>query len=353
MRKLLKLSKRILISNYRDLKMPYRFTYIVTYKCRFRCNMCNIWQRTDTKELSLPQINEFFKKSNKFSWINLSGGEIFLRKDILDIINAISEHCKDLYLLDFPTTGFQTDFIVDTIKRLLYFRIPKLLVTISLDGPPHIHDKIRGVSNAWNNAVKTFDSLRKLRSNNFNVFFGMTLQSDNLNKFTEMVESVNSRIGGVKFSDFHINLIHRSNHYYGNVDTYEFNLRKALWDQLKYIMKLCRVSRLNPIGFLEKRYRNLCRTYLYTNKTPVLCQALSASFFMDPSGNIYPCSAYDKIIGNVTDFDYDISKLWNTYSRKRLRSEICEGICPQCWTPCEAYQSILADILPKFTKLKK
>jgi len=315
--------------------------------------MCNIWQKSIENELSLEQIKLFFEKSNRFSWINLSGGEIFLRKDFLNIVRIIFKNCKHLYLLDFPTNGFEPKLIVESMKEILStYRLPKLLITVSLDGQPELHDQIRNVTGSWKRAVETFKQLRKLRNSRFNVFFGMTLQPSNMNGFDETFLSVNREIGRVRYNDFHINLIQKSRHYYGNIDAQGFEDKQKLWMQLDYIIKLRRNYFFSPIGFLERRYQHLIKIYLEKNKTPIPCQALSVSFFMDPVGNVYPCSIYDKVIGNIKDFDYDIYKLWDTAYRYKLREEIREGNCPHCWTPCEAYQAILAKLLPKFGRVK-
>ena len=55
--KLLHLSKNIAASNYGDLKDPYRMTFIVTYQCQLKCNMCNIWQRKIENELSQNPVD--------------------------------------------------------------------------------------------------------------------------------------------------------------------------------------------------------------------------------------------------------------------------------------------------------
>lgn len=349
MKRLSKFAKNIIISNFTDLLYPYRFTYILTYKCQLKCTMCNIWRKTTEKELSLEQIKKIFEKSNKFSWINLSGGEIFLRKDLLDIFKIIYENCKHLYLLDFPTNGFDTKLIVTSVKKILTLYNPaKLLVTVSLDGPPQLHDQIRNVSGSWESAVETFKQLRRLKNHKFNVFFGMTLQPSNIYRFDETFQSVNIQIGNVGYSEFHINLAQHSRHYYANPGTFEFKDKREVWHNLCSIIKLRKTPFISPIGFLERRYQHLAKIYLNKNKTPLPCQALSGSFFMDPTGNIYPCSVYDRILGNIVDFDYDICKLWNTNIRHELRKEIRKGNCPSCWTPCEAYQNILANLLPRF-----
>jgi len=114
-----------------------------------------------------------------------------------------------------------------------------------------------------------------------------------------------------------------------------------------------RKNPLNPVVFLEKRYQQLCRSYLLYGKTPVPCQALSASFFLDSNGDLYPCTIHGKRLGNIKDYGYALSKFWDSDLLKKTRAEIIEGRCPQCWTPCEAYQSILANLLPGFPETEK
>lgn len=350
MKRLFRLAKNIAVSNFRELKFPYRFTYILTYKCQFKCSMCNIWQRSAAGELSLEQIKRFFKVSNGFSWINLSGGEITLRQDLLDILAVMFRECRHLYLLDFPTNGFQSKTIEDIVKKILALYEPaKLLVTVSMDGPVQLHDSIRNVPGSWDKAVDTFKRLRLLRSGNFDVFFGMTLQPSNMDSFDETFRSIDQKIGCLRYEDFHINLVQSSRHYYGNTDTSGSVIKKELLSRMDKISSLRKIPFLNPVGFLEKRYQHLAKIYLDKNTAPVPCQALSASFFMDPAGNVYPCSIYDRPIGSIADFDYNIYKLWEASSRGKLREEIRRGECPRCWTPCEAYQSILANLLPKFS----
>ncbi|MFH1245880.1 MAG: radical SAM protein [Candidatus Omnitrophota bacterium] len=345
MNKFFHLAKNIAVSNFAELKRPYRITYILTHKCQLRCKMCNIWSKSPGKELSLEQIRRFFSQSNGFSWINLSGGEIFLREDLMDIIDTIFKHCRRLYLLDFPTNGFQPDLVERNVQKIIsLYHPPKLLVTVSLDGTPEEHDRIRGMGGAWEKAVETFRRLRGLRSRGFDVFLGMTLQAANEDKFQETFASVDKRIGGLSYNDFHINIVQQSAHYYNN-DSAGQPDRQRLWDSLNFINRQRKSSMTNPVAFLEQRYQLLARAYLDTGKIPVGCQALGASFFMAPDGTVYPCSIYNKPIGNIADSGYDINKLWNTSARAGLRKEIRQGNCPQCWTPCEAYQSILANIL--------
>lgn len=343
-KRLFYLAKNIAASNFTELKRPYRMTYILTNRCQLKCGMCNIWNKPAGRELSLEQLRCFFSQSNGFSWINLSGGEIFLREDLMDIMESVFKHCRELYLLDFPTNGFLTDIIEGSVKKIIsLYNPPKLLVTVSLDGPPELHDRIRGAGGVWVRAVETFRRLRLLRSRRFGVFLGLTLQPDNADKFPQTYAAVNDRIGGLKHSDFHINIIQQSAHYYNN-DGIQPEDRRKLWESLTCVRRLRKSAMGGPVAFLERRYQRLAGTYLEENKAPLPCQALGSSFFMSPEGTVYPCSIYNRPAGNVADYGYDIYKLWGAACRAGLREEIRQGNCPQCWTPCEAYQSILANL---------
>jgi hypothetical protein len=40
-----------------------------------------------------------------------------------------------------------------------------------------------------------------------------------------------------------------------------------------------------------------------------------------------------------------IAPIWNARDTCQVQHEIWRGQCPQCWTACEAYQSILGNVL--------
>ncbi len=345
MNRILHLARNIFRSNFGDLRFPYRLTFILTYACQLRCSMCNIWKRPGGQELSLFEIDRFFAAYGKFNWINLSGGEIFLRPDLPDVIGCINKRCRQLSVLDFPTNGFQTRRIVETIRRLrLTLRIPQILVTVSLDGPRQVHDRLRGVEGSWENAVETYAQLRKFNSRNFHVFLGYTLQPENVNAFPDAYSQVKERVQGVAYNDFHINIMHGSIHYYGTPPA-ERGADEELWQQLLRISNGRRKRWLSPVEYLERRYQRGVEGYLRTGRMPYPCQALSASLFLDPYGDVYPCSIYNARVGNIRDCGYDLKALWQQAARARLREEIKEGKCPGCWTPCEAYQAILGALL--------
>ena len=354
MRRILTLAGNVLRSNLKDLSFPYKLTYIVTHRCQLICTMCNIWQKNPHEELSLDQIDEFFARYNRFSWINLSGGELVLRSDFSEIVGTIHKRCKNLFLLNFPTNGYRPDLIVPVVEKILaVHRFPRLLVSVSIDGPPDVHDRIRNVPGSWEKAVETFGLLRRYRGRRFNVFVGLTLQEANSAFYDATVDAVRNRIGSFTHDEVHVNIAHRSSHYYGNQHVDHRTIARQSPSQLARMGKLRRTTFFDPVSLLERKYQKLAVTFAAAGRTPIPCQALSASLFMDPAGTVYPCSTFDHPVGSVKDHSFDLSTLWDTEQRRDLRRRIRAGECPQCWTPCEAYQSILASLVPGINRLPR
>lgn len=331
------LGKRILESNFKRLKEPYKLTFAVTYKCNSRCKTCNIWKKEVKNELRLKEIKRIFESINP-SWIDLTGGEIFLREDIFELIKTIHEN-SELYLLHFPTNGLLVDKITETLEKIKQLSIPKFVVSISLDGPKEIHDEIRGVKGNFEKAVQTYKNLKDL---GIESYFGLTLSEFNIGKYEETLESLKRQIENFKDKELHVNLYHTSEHYYSNPK--EFDRRKLIKDVEKCIEKRKGIH-LNPIKFLEYKYIEKARNYIKNGKTPLSCKSLTSSCFIDPKGNVYPCSIYNKKLGNLRNNDYNLKKIWNSEKTKKIQREI-EGLkCPNCWTPCEAYQTILGNLI--------
>jgi len=345
MKSLLYLANNIIRSNFSRMNYPFKLTFIVTNQCNLRCKMCNIWNKNGSEpELTTGEIERIFKRNNFFSWVNISGGEIFLRPDIVDIIKTVLATNKNLYLLDFPTNGFMTDTILQSVSRILKYRPERLMITVSLDGPLDLHNELRGHRESWQKVIETFTGLRKLgeRNKNMQVYFGFTIMPQNMRTLNDAFLAVKSRIPYITHDDFHINIAHDSEHYYENKDQ-GFCAESEALEYLSDFVKHRKYS-LHPTYVLERKYQKLSRDYFLNKKIPMACKALSSSCFLDPYGNIFPCSIYDKKIGNLKEYDFDIKKLWNSEMAIKVQKEVEHGNCPQCWTPCEAYQTLLGNL---------
>jgi len=59
---------------------------------------------------------------------------------------------------------------------------------------------------------------------------------------------------------------------------------------------------------------------------------------------LYPCSIWDEQIGNLRENGFDLRAMWEGSRRKELRQDVIEERCAHCWTPCEAYPTILGNL---------
>jgi MoaA/NifB/PqqE/SkfB family radical SAM enzyme len=348
MRRIVKLAYNVVRSNLTELSYPYRLSFSLTNRCQSKCIMCNIWQKPVVEELTLGEIDQIFSRYRRFSWVHLTGGELFMRDDFADIVKAIDRNSPGLYLLNFPTNGYQTDKIVAMIHEILeHTAIPRIMVSVSLDGPRELHDRIRGLPGSWERAVATFQQLRKLNSGRFSVYLGYTLQDSNLYSFEETVITARNELGKLTNDEIHVNIAHISGHYYANSNFNGIPEPNATRKVMDLIIGSRKRKRFDPVSILEYRYQKLARTYQQSGTVPLTCQAGAASCFVDPAGNVYPCSIFALPIGSLRENEYDLAKIWKTANKSSIRQLIKEGSCPGCWTPCEAYQTILANLLSK------
>lgn len=337
---------KVVKSNLGRPTFPFKLTLVSTFWCNYKCKTCNIWKKKPKDELTAEEIDRFFARSNKFSWIDVTGGEVSLREDFPAICESIVRHNRNLLLLHFPTNGYLTDRIVQQTKEVLKLRPPKLIITISTDGDETLNDEIRGIPGGYRRQIETFRQLRALK--HVDVVLGMTLSRHNADKFELAFQAAQREIPNLHPREFHVNIMHESSHYFGNAEDPSAGCSDD--DDLKetLIRETNRFARMRglpwkPVDYLERAYLKQVETYLRSGITPMQCHALKSSCFIDSWGTVFPCSIYDRPLGNLRDHDYDLGRIWMAEETVRVQQEIWEKKCPQCWTPCEAYQTIMGN----------
>ena len=71
---------------------------------------------------------------------------------------------------------------------------------------------------------------------------------------------------------------------------------------------------------------------------------MKTSCFIDAYWNLFPCSIWDEKVGNLRESGFDLGGLWESARRKELRKNVADENCPHCWTPCEAYPTLLGNL---------
>lgn len=111
-------------------------------RCNCRCMMCDIWKIRQTREIAPRDLQPHLEslRALRVRWIVFSGGEPLLHSDLPGLSAALRNEEIRLTLL---TAGL----LLEREAPLVAEHFDDLIV--SLDGPPAIHDRIRGVHNAF------------------------------------------------------------------------------------------------------------------------------------------------------------------------------------------------------------
>jgi radical SAM protein with 4Fe4S-binding SPASM domain len=338
---------RLARANFVRLERPVKVNLALTYWCQYKCKTCNIWQRKPVDELTTAEVLRFIERNRGFSWADITGGEIFLRDDINEIFDAIASTWRQLVILHFPTNGFLTTKIVAAAERLTHRGIPHVIVTVSLDGDEQLNDEVRGIKGGFNRQIETFAALHQM--NGIRAVLGMTLSRYNAGQVERTFEACRQRYPRLTWDDFHVNLAQVSEHYYGNTDSEPVAAPRdtALRELGLYRRRRAGLPSLS--GWIERAYLSRLERFLETGVTPMRCHALRSSCFIDPWGTVFPCISYTRPMGRLRDTDMQLDPIWRHTATKTVQREIWHGDCPQCWTACEAYQSILGNVIRPFS----
>ncbi|MEM3661711.1 MAG: radical SAM protein, partial [Candidatus Micrarchaeaceae archaeon] len=287
LKKFLGLGMTALISNFSELRNPYKLTFAISYWCNSRCKTCNIWQLKPKGELSLDEIREFARKNTSFRWIEITGGEPFMRSDIVDIVKAFYENSKGLYIVTIPTNSLTNhDMVISKIEQMLDLGLPRLSITVSLDGYRELHDEIRGVKGNYDKAIDMFKRLKELKKEHKNLFFvfGYTMSSMNQGMLERTYEEVKKEIPDITYNDFHINAAQLSDIYYSNTNANILPNAAAMAEEVTAFIKKRRFE-IGSIPIIERTFLKLLVEYLKTGKSPIKSRSLDASLFLDSYGN--------------------------------------------------------------------
>lgn len=343
------LAGAILLANLPRAR-PYKLTFAVTNRCNARCRLCNIWQKSEPAHpLAAAEIDRFLTRHPHWSWIDLTGGEPMLRPDLPELVAIILRRVPRLYHLHLPTNAVSPALTIQRIGQILALDPPRLTITLSLDGPPDQHDALRGVPGNWEGVMAVFEHFRAHPDPRLQLFFGFTLSDHTAGTLHETMRQVQTRFPGVTARHWHLNLAHHSAHYYDNAATRLFTPERttARQNEIAALLNAKRSRRfIDPVAFLECLYLSRAGAFLRGQTHPMPCRALDTSLFLAADGTLYPCSIWDRPLGNLRDHDGNLAALLDSAPTRAIRAEIRAARCPGCWTPCDAYPTILNNLLP-------
>lgn len=321
----------------RGVPAPFKLTFVVTDECSCRCAICLLW-KAPRRGPTTSEIEALFRSNPQLSWINLSGGEVAERTDFGAIVEAAVRHTR-VAALDFPTAGQRPDAVVSAVQSALRTELPRLFVTVSIDGPPTLHDALRGTPHAFERAIDTIDRLRAIDDPRLAVYVGLTFSSRNDADPEQVVTDLLAAAPRLRREDLHFNVAHHSPHYYRNRPGDSPDATRVA--SFLRTESERRARSIRPFDWLERAYWQLAADFLTTGRTPMPCSALGASAYVDPDLTVYPCATWDHPLGNLRDHGLSLSTLLARTEARAARSDARSLRCPNCFTPCEAYPMML------------
>jgi MoaA/NifB/PqqE/SkfB family radical SAM enzyme len=144
-------------------RLPTGAVYEATMRCNLHCEFCYVGDLLNIEgewrqELTLDALNKAFPERSGFQ-ISLTGGEIFMRKDIMSVLDLFREKG---YACGYLTTN-GTIISEERAEALAGLAAAGFLkhISVSIDGPGAMHDAARGVTGTFE---RTTAGLRRLQA---------------------------------------------------------------------------------------------------------------------------------------------------------------------------------------------
>jgi sulfatase maturation enzyme AslB (radical SAM superfamily) len=179
-------------------QIPDYYTFYMTFRCNLACRMCyqDSLRRQAPRELKLQEIIAMFDRIKDLSRVNLIGGEVFVRPDILPLLEYFDSRAVQTYI-----TSNGTLLDSQTIDRLL--RLRRLLgVTVSLDALDEAYRALRGTGTdpaAVLNHIKELAQGTEVRVNS-------VLLQENLHGFAALIPALSQ--AGVSLLKVQLQIAH-------------------------------------------------------------------------------------------------------------------------------------------------
>ena len=169
--------------------MPNKFRTLylsVTGRCNLHCRHCYVTDSNKISEPTLDQIDYLFKESKLYGIDNvkITGGEPFIRDDILDILELMKTNNLNLKAICSNGTLINDEHI-ESMKEFS----PAPYVKLSFDGIGY-HDWIR---NREDIESDTLDLVERLKSNGLRVWINYCLNKYNADCAVESAKELSYR----------------------------------------------------------------------------------------------------------------------------------------------------------------
>jgi MoaA/NifB/PqqE/SkfB family radical SAM enzyme len=174
-------------------RLPMGAVYEATMRCNLHCEFCYVGDLLNIEgewrqELTIDALRLAFPDRNGFQ-ISLTGGEIFMRKDIMSVLNLFREKG---YACGYLTTN-GTIIGEERAEALADLAAAGFLkhISVSIDGPGELHDAARGLKGTFDRTcagLKRLQEAARRKHAPLRVSINTTVAHESLDALDEMVD---------------------------------------------------------------------------------------------------------------------------------------------------------------------
>ncbi len=329
-------------------RRPIQLTFFVTRRCNARCPFCfylNGAERGQPKpgEFSLEEVERTASSLGPLLWLAFSGGEPYLRKDLVDLSRAFYRRNRPAIML-YSTNGLLPELTAEGTEQILsHCRSSTVVVKVSLHGVGEEHDRICDTPGSFEKAMRTYRLLSKLpeRYANFELGINTVLLPDN-----------QDRVGAL--GDFVRGLPNLRAHTVSLVRGDPPDARCKAIDPAKYRLaaehledaltaRTAATYRFNG-GRLKAAQDILQRRMIYRTlveqKRQAPCYAGRLNLVLNESGELFACELLPHSLGNLREHGYDVRRVLGSARTREVLESIRQGRC-HCTHECYFITNIL------------
>jgi MoaA/NifB/PqqE/SkfB family radical SAM enzyme len=174
-------------------RLPMGAVYEATMRCNLHCEFCYVGDLLNLEgewrqELPLDALEKAFPASDNFQ-ISLTGGEIFMRKDIMSVLDLFR---RKGYACGYLTTN-GTIIDEERAEALADLAAKGFLkhISVSVDGPRDLHDAARGLKGTFERTtagLKRLQDAARRKGAPLRVSINTTVAHESLEALDQMVD---------------------------------------------------------------------------------------------------------------------------------------------------------------------
>lgn len=315
----------------KERALPFYLIFFVTSRCNARCSHCFYVKNVagQREELSLEEIRKLTKSIGEIFQVNLTGGEPFLREDLPEIARAFYANCNTRSF-GIPTNGYDPARISEGVRRMLSAnKDVNLQVSVSIDHLAEEHDRIRGFPGLFNNAVRTAEALKAIRSPRLTVGVNLTLSTENEQDIERIYCFIRDRVQPDMVNPLAVRATPRDPRTRG-FSPASYERLFLLWAKDMRAGRFKGIRGLGLSGLLAARdllSKRAVLDILKGERCGLECLAGKIGGVLYEDGRVAACELIQDGLGNVRDAGYDFGKVWFSKEADEVRKKIKETNC--------------------------